>query len=51
VLPDDYPKHFKFLALGWEEFKGPDDQTAKPAAIIGKIIREKEIKKQYINFD
>lgn len=52
VLPDDYPKHFKFLALGWEEFKSEDDdQKAKPPAEIGRIIRVKELKKQYLNFD
>lgn len=51
ILPDDYPKHFKFLALGWNEFKGADDQTAKSPIEISNIIREKENKKQYINFD
>lgn len=49
-LPFDYPKHFKFLALGWLEFKGADEQTAKPATEIAKIISEKERKKEYIVF-
>lgn len=44
-LPADTPSHFKFLLLGWDEFKIDDHHAKKPtevAAILDKKAKNKE---------
>ncbi len=49
VLPNDVPPHFKYLLLGWEEFK-QDKTHMKPIIEIAKILDEKARKDQWIKF-
>lgn len=45
TFPNDAPSHFKYLILGWDEFKADDHHPKKPtelAAILDKKIKNKE---------
>lgn len=50
VLPADYPAHFKFLLLSWDEFRKDDDRHMKSQAELSVIIRGKERRKEYVTF-
>lgn len=49
TLPDDYPPHFKFLLLGWNE-ASPDGTTIKEPKEIARILDEKTRNKEWIKF-
>lgn len=45
TFPNDAPSHFKYLILGWDEFKADDHHPKKPtelAAILDKKVKNKE---------
>lgn len=45
TFPNDAPSHFKYLILGWDEFKADDHHPKKPtelAAILDKKAKNKE---------
>ena len=46
-LPADYPPHFRFLLLQWDEFS-QDETHAKTIAELSQLIRQKEKKGEYI---
>lgn len=49
VLPDDAPKHFKYLALGWKEASQDERHMKKPNEIVA-ILSEKAAKGEWIKF-
>lgn len=49
ILPNDVPPHFKYLLLGWDEFKR-DENHMKPIYEIAKILDERAKKGQWIKF-
>ncbi len=49
ALPSDAPPRFKYLLLGWDEFK-QDETHMKPVADIAKILDEKAKEGQWIEF-
>lgn len=48
ILPDNRPPHFKYILLGWNEFK-EDDTHPKDAAILADIIAEKYKEGKFID--
>lgn len=46
AIPEDAPKHLKYLQLTWEEFRNGDDRHMKTptevATILGKKLKNKE---------
>jgi hypothetical protein len=48
-LPEQWPPHFKFLLLGWNE-ASYDDKHLKSASDIANILTAKEKKGEYISF-
>lgn len=47
VLPEDAPKHFKYLLLGWNEFRDGDDYHMKKPTELARILTEKANKKEW----
>jgi hypothetical protein len=41
-IPQDLPADLKLVPLSYEDFKGADDETPKPAALLAAIINKKE---------
>lgn len=50
TLPKDAPPHFKYLLLGWNEFKQDNTHMRKPAEIAA-ILDKKAKDGKWINFD
>lgn len=48
ILPEDRPPHFKYLLLGWNEFK-EDDYTPKDPTRIAEILNKKYRENKFIN--
>ena len=49
TIPDDAPKHFKFLLLGWNEFRLGDDRHMKSPNALSEILDAKARKKEWIS--
>ena len=48
TMPADFPKHFRFLLLSWDEFHMEgDERRAKPAAEIRALLDTKELRKEW----
>lgn len=50
TLPFDYPSHFKFLLLGWNEFRNGDERHAKKPADISNLLLQKAKANQWVCF-
>lgn len=51
TLPDNYPPHFKFLLLGWNEVSvDGNENTIKEPKEVAKILDEKARKKEWVDF-
>lgn len=48
-FPDNAPEHFKYLLLGWNEFKLNDDFHMKPAAELAEILDKKARNGEWVN--
>ena len=48
TMPEDTPKHFKFLSLSWKEFRGEDDDHYKDPKILAEILAEKARKEGWL---
>lgn len=51
TLPEDAPKHFKYLLLGWDEFKDGDDRHMKKPAELAAILDKKAKNKEWIKIN
>lgn len=51
TFPSDAPKHFKYLLLGWEEFRDKDDKHMKSASEISNILLKKAKKGDWFNIN
>ncbi len=51
IFPEDAPKHFKYLVLGWDEFKDDDDHHMKKPAELAAILDKKAKNKEWININ
>ncbi len=49
TLPEDAPKHFKYLLLGWDEFRNGDDYHMKKPAELAAILDKKIMRKEWFN--
>lgn len=49
TLPADAPAHFKYLLLGWNEFRDGDDRHMKKPAQIAEILSKKAAKGEWVN--
>ena len=49
ILPEDFPSHFKFLTLTWDEF-AISKEIARSPQVVAKILDEKEKKGLWIDF-
>ena len=50
-LPEDAPKHFKYVILKWDEFKDGDDRHMKTPAELTAIIDEKFQNNEFIMYN
>jgi hypothetical protein len=50
TLPSDAPANFKYLLLGWNEFKGKDDYHSKEPKELSEIIESKIRNKEFCKF-
>jgi hypothetical protein len=48
TLPNDAPSHFKYLLLGWNEFRDGDDNHMKKPSDIMAILSKKASKKEWV---
>lgn len=49
TIPEDAPKHFKYIRMTWEEFCDGDDCHMKSPEEISKIISKKVKAKEWVN--
>ena len=49
TLPENIPEHFRFVLLGWDEFRDGDDFHMKSPEVLADIISEKIKRKEFIN--
>lgn len=47
VVPPIAPAHFKYLLLGWDEFKAADNHAKKPTELVA-ILEKKAVNKEWI---
>lgn len=50
TLPEDAPKHFKYLLLGWKEAIIDERHMKKPAD-LNNLLSEKARRKEWVRFD
>lgn len=50
TLPENAPPHFKYLLLGWDEFRKGDDFHMKSPVEVAMILSNKEKKGEWIKF-
>lgn len=48
VFPNDAPPHFKYLLLGWNEFKNEDDFHMKEPTTLLEILKKKARNKEWV---
>ena len=48
TLPENAPKHFKYLLLSWDEFRDGDDLHVKSPEAIKRILSEKARRGEWI---
>lgn len=48
-FPEDAPAHFKYILLGWNEFKSYDDRHMKSPNELAEILNTKIRNKEFIN--
>lgn len=51
VLPNDAPKHLKYLILGWNEFRNGDDRHMKKPTDIAEILNQKARNGEWIKIN
>lgn len=49
ILPSDAPEHFRYLLLGWNEFKKDDTHIKEPAK-IAEILDKKASNGEWVTF-
>ncbi len=49
TFPEDAPEHFRYLLLGWDEFRDGDDRHMKKPEQIAAILTKKACDGKYIN--
>lgn len=48
TFPEDAPEHFKYLLLGWDEFRDGDDRHMKTPAELSTILDKKARKQEWV---
>lgn len=51
TFPEDAPKHFKYLLLGWNEFRDGDDRHMKKPEVLAELLNQKAKNREWVNMN